>query len=87
MRVEPLKLAKSKNEDLIFYYYNFDPITFKSLSDTHGGLLNHVQKEILKYSNSFMVSVLSSLVAPLPFMIFDISISKALAIRNLENGH
>ena len=45
-----------------------------------GGVLNHAEKEFIKNSNSFMVSKLTNVAAPLLFMIFDILISIALSL-------
>ena len=58
--------------DLISFFPNYDQGTFKSHSGTHGSLLDHVEQELTKNSNSYMVSRLTNVATPLLFMIFDL---------------
>ena len=63
-KIGQLKLGIKKK--IWWHFSNLEQRTFKSLSGTHRGLLNHVKKELLKNSNSFIVSRLTNVATPSP---------------------
>ena len=77
--LKSVRFEKRVKSKFLYHFSNFDERTFKSQSDTHRGLLNHVIKGFSKNSNSFIASKLTNVADPPPLHDLDIFMATALS--------